>query len=194
MLESTTEYNIQTIISIIGGIVLFASELLPFIKSVKSNGIVELLINAGKRYITKSNLNERNLDDIERSPLLNDIERNIERDSDDIERNLDGIERRPINNIERSPLINGMEKLNININNMFQTLTNYINETQNSRQLKLQSIEIYELNYIINYIKVHYPKKMFQTKFLSQVNKQLLISQGYTIDYDSLNDTHTIKW
>jgi hypothetical protein len=181
MSESTNEYNVQIIISILGGIILFLSELLPFIKNVKSNGIVELLINAGRKYVIKNHLDNIEYSDIEhsdieRSPLLNNTDEQIRRPS--IQDNL----------------LSNIDKLNTNINNISHTLTNYINETQNSRQLKLQAIEIYELNYIINYIKVHYPKKMFQTKFLSQINKQLLISQGYTIDYDSQNDTHTIKW
>jgi vacuolar-type H+-ATPase subunit I/STV1 len=91
-------------------------------------------------------------------------------------------------------LSNQLDSLNVNIKNISYTLNGYINEAQNSRQLKLQSIELYELNYIINYIKVNYPKKMFQTRFLSKTNKQLLISQGYVVDYDSQNDTNTIKW
>ena len=91
-------------------------------------------------------------------------------------------------------MINKLDILNSNINNITNTLNYYITESQNARQLKLQPMEFYELNYIINFIKVNYHKKMYQTKFLTKGNKQLLISQGYIIDYDSQNDIHTIKW
>jgi vacuolar-type H+-ATPase subunit I/STV1 len=169
--------------SIFGGIILIVSEILPFIKCVKSNGLLELFINMSK-YFLKNNNNNNGL---ENEPLMNDIENSI--------RNQIGIRHDAIDNLPVSnPLSNQLDSLNVNINNISYTLNNYINEAHNSRQLKLQSIELYELNYIINYIKVNYPKKMFQTRFLSKTNKQLLISQGYIVDYDSQNDTHTIKW
>jgi hypothetical protein len=184
MSNSTNDYTIQIVMSVFGGMILVISEILPFIKSVKSNGLLELIINISKKLLTKNN--QIRLLDEEQEPLFSNQPSN----------NLNL--RIPIDNIdniqEGNFLLNKIDTLNTGINNISYTLNSYINEAQNSRQLKLQSIELYELNYIINYIKVNYPKKMFQTKFLSKINKQLLVSQGYIIDYDSQNDTHTIKW
>ena len=92
----------------------------------------------------------------------------------------------------------GMQDTIIIINEVMNNINNLSNSTlqliNNSKQLKLQTSELYELNYIINYIKVNYPKKVFKTRFLTKSNKQLLISQGYIIDYDSEYDMYNIKW
>lgn len=175
--SSPNDYTIQIVMSVFGGMILIVSEILPFINSVKSNGLLELLVNTSKSFL-KNNINYSGIENNEHEPLLNDIENHISIS----------------NNIQDTLLSRQLDSLNVNINNISYTLNSYINEAQNSRQLKLQSVELYELNYIINYIKVNYPKKMFQTRFLSKTNKQLLISQGYVVDYDSQNDTNTIKW
>lgn len=175
---SQEDYTIQIVMSVFGGIILIVSEILPFIKSVKSNGLLELLINTSKSFLKKQH-------SLENEPLLH-------QDSD-VENNIEHRGRFSIRTIDDS-IGNRLDSLNAGINTISYTLNTYIQEAQNSRQLKLQPIEMYELNYIINYIKVNYPKKMFQTKFLSKSTKQLLISQGYIVDYDSQNDTHTIKW
>lgn len=176
---SHADYTTQIIMYVMGGLIIMVSEILPFIKSVKSNGILELLLNTSKTLLKKSN-NEEN------EPLINN------RDSD-LENSVEQRGRFSIRALDDSIALR-FDTLNAGINTISYTLNSYIQEAQNSRQLKLQSMEMYELNYIINYIKVNYPKKMFQTKFLSKSNKQLLISQGYIVDYDSQNDTHTIKW
>jgi hypothetical protein len=173
--SSPNDYTIQIVMSVLSGMILIASEILPFIKSIKSNGLLELLVNTSTLFLkNNSNNNSRN----EEEPLLHYIENRISISD----------------NIPEDSLSSQLDSLNVNIKNISYTLNGYINEAQNSRQLKLQTIELYELNYIINYIKVNYPKKMFQTRFLSKTNKQLLISQGYVVDYDSQNDTNTIKW
>ena len=173
MSDDNIDYTMQIILSIIGGCIFITSEILPFIKNIKANGLLELLINTGQQFLNKNKLPEN-----ETEPLLNsnsNSELNINIPYSD----------------ELKTILN---TLNNNITNMSCNLNTYINDFQNSRQLKLQSIDLYELNYIINYIKVNYPKKSFQTRFLSKINKQLLISQGYIVDYDSQNDTHIIKW
>lgn len=172
--SSSNDYIIQIVMSVFGAIILIVSEILPFIKTIKSNGLLELLVNKSKLFLNNNNINnnDNNDNNNEHEPLMNDIE----------------------NHIQDNPLSRQLDSLNVNINNISYTLNSYISEAQNSRQLKLQTIELYELNYIINYIKVNYPKKMFQTRFLSKTNKQLLISQGYIVDYDSQNDMNTIKW
>jgi hypothetical protein len=183
--SSPDDYTVQIVMSALGGLILVVSEILPFIKSVKSNGLLELLVNTSKSFLKKSQNTGEN-EPLINEPLINDLENGLDNRTEQRGR----FSVRDL----RPQLSEQLDSLNIGVNNITYTLNNYINEAQNSRQLKLQSIELYELNYIINYIKVNYPKKMFQTRFLSKTNKQLLISQGYVVDYDSQNDTHTIKW
>lgn len=105
-----------------------------------------------------------------------------------------------VESIEREPLLKDSIEVKLEtINDTLSTITNRIYDSlnsviDNSRVLKLHPSELYELNYIINYIKANYPRKHYSTKCLSKTNKQLLISQGYITDYDSLTDTHMIKW
>lgn len=174
----------QIIFSIISSLCLIISEILPFIKKYDSNGLLHLLLNISKT-IGKGN-NE------ERLPLLNENENNNNNNIIDVNDG-DGDDGSGIKN-NSMDIINKLDILNSNVSNITTTLNYYITEAQNARQLKLQPMEFYELNYIINFIKVNYHKKMYQTKFLSKINKQLLVSQGYIIDYDYQNDMHTVKW
>lgn len=186
MSDSANDYTIQITMSVLGGLILLISEILPFIKSVKSNGLLELIINVTRQVFKKTyNINE------DEESLLNGHD-NGDNNEDNNERNdYFRVNNNTVNNTSLSVKI---DSLNTSVMNISYALNNYMNEAQNSRQLKLQSVELYELNYIINYIKVNYPKKTFQTRFLSKSNKQLLISQGYIVDYDSQNDTYIIKW
>jgi hypothetical protein len=180
MSDSANDYTVQITMSVLGGLILLISEILPFVKSVKSNGLLELIVNVTKHFFKKTyHLNE------DEESLLNEHQNDENQDDTSF--------RVRVNNSSVS-LSNKIDSLNTSVMNISYALNNYMNEAQNSRQLKLQSVELYELNYIINYIKVNYPKKTFQTRFLSKSNKQLLISQGYIVDYDSQNDTYIIKW
>lgn len=185
MSDSTNDYTAQITISVIGGLILIISEILPFIKSVKSNGLLELIIYSIRKIFKKQG--DIVLED-EEALLSEESNFGISRVSQ-TQNNYNSVTT-PVS----ASLTTKIDALNTSVMNISYALNNYMNEAQNSRQLKLQSVELYELNYIINYIKVNYPKKMFQTRFLSKTNKQLLVSQGYVIDYDSQNDTHTIKW
>ena len=160
--------NIQIILSVCSGLIIIISETLPFFKKIKSNGIIHLLYN----FINK----KQDDDEEENRPLFSsNIYQNTQNTHDII--TIHEV-RNDINNLCN----------NLNITNSTLELIN------NQKQLKLQTSELYELNYIINYIKVNYPKKVFKTKFLTKSNKQLLISQGYIVDYDSEHDIHSIKW
>lgn len=188
MSEESPDFTPQIVLSVLGGTVILISEVLPFIKTVKSNGILQLLINTCKNVYNKRLGNvidvESGLREDETEPLLQGSLGEI-----------DGIQ---IGNGESSSRVSSLEikidNLNSNLHSISSNLHSCMSDIQNSRQLKLQPIELYELNYIINYIKVNYPKKTFQTKYLSKSNKQLLISQGYIVDYDSHTDVHVIKW
>lgn len=185
MSDDPNDFTPQIVLSVIGGSVILISEVLPFIKTVKSNGILQLLVNTCKTVYNKrlnNNLNEPDLESglEENEPLLR-APINLSNHSSNT--------RQQYNSLEIK-----IDDLNSNLHNISANLHSCISDIQTSRQLKLQPIELYELNYIINYIKVNYPKKTFQTKYLSKSNKQLLISQGYIVDYDSHTDVHVIKW
>lgn len=170
--------NIQVIISIVTGILLTISEVLPFFKNLNSNGIIHLLMNISQNKTTL-------LHEIE--PLLN-----ISPENPGNEENHNNKDNRNNENNEiKTNLRDINDTLSYMTNKIYDNLNNVID---NSRTLKLQPSELYELNYIINYIKSNYPKKSYITKYLGKTNKQLLISQGYIIDYDMQHDTYIIKW
>jgi hypothetical protein len=200
--------NIQNIIIML--VTLVISEILPFIKNIKANGILELIYNIIYKLLNNSIYR---LSD-ERQPLLRPINSNnnqsvttdintentgtdmnigsevgISGDASTVHIDSDGI-----NDILERKMNDLNTNLDINLKNISNVMISYVTELQNTRQLKLHPAELYELNYFINYIKINYPKKIYHTRFLSKTNKQLLISQGYIIDYDMQNDTHVIKW
>lgn len=195
MSEDASNLTPQIVLSILGGVVILISEILPFIKSVKSNGLTHLIFNAIKTlYKTREPWRET-------EPLLQNEYQN---DDDNEENNyivsiLDNTSSNSINNPINASNNQGrlearINDLNKNLHVISSSLQTCVADIQNTRQLKLQQVEMYELNYIINYIKVNYPKKNFSTKQLAKSNKQLLISQGYIVDYDSHTDTYVIKW
>lgn len=53
---SSTDIDIPTIISIISGVLLTLSETLPFLTNLKSNGILEVLINVLKKKFAVTNV------------------------------------------------------------------------------------------------------------------------------------------
>jgi len=169
---------IQLVTALFTGGFLIISEILPFVSSVKSNGLLDLLMNTYRSFFKSSTVSGEQEGLLQNSIENRDNEVNIYN----------------ISTSENRLLTNKMDQLNGTIIQIFNVLNEHMSEIQHARGLKLQSIELYELNYIINYIKVNYPKKMFQTRFLSKSNKQLLISQGYIVNYDSQTDTHIIKW
>lgn len=170
----STTITIQMILSICGGLIIMISETLPFIKEIKSNGIIHLLYNL----------------------IINKKEQDTTQHHDNHDENEQLLTNQNVhNNIQDNTIT--IHDVRDNISNLCSNLHN-TNSTleliNNSRQLKLQTSELYELNYIINYIKVNYPKKIYKTKFLTKSNKQVLISQGYIIDYDFEHDMYSIKW
>jgi hypothetical protein len=167
--------DVSTIISVIVGILLTISESLPFIKSVKAQGIVHFLIN-----ILINNTNN------ELRPLLYDHEPQL---INQYEQESEFQQNREIH-----ILIDNINVLSTNVNYISQILKDTSNDFKTARQLKLQTSELYQLNYIINYIKQNYIKRQLKFKNLSKNNKELLSSEGYIINYDSQEDTSVISW
>jgi len=152
------------------------SEVLPWIS--KSKSIVHLIIKAVK-IITKvyyPNLTS------ETEPLLDDIE-NLNEPVVPKQQNLDKIE-----NIlyEMVNVVKACSKellTNSKVNQQFQVYNS-----------KLQPKEKYELNFITNYIKNNYLKRRFVIKNLKETNREILIANGYLVDYDSHEDYFSISW
>ena len=70
--KSLNNNEITFYISIISGMLLTISEVLPYVKSIRSNGIIEILVNF---LVEKSNTSSNTSSNDERTPLL--IESNI---------------------------------------------------------------------------------------------------------------------
>jgi hypothetical protein len=51
------DFNSQTIITIVTGILLAISEILPFISKIESNGLICMLVNMGKAFLDKNKVN-----------------------------------------------------------------------------------------------------------------------------------------
>ncbi len=136
--------------SIISGLLLIISEILPFVKTIESNGILDAIMNYGKN-------KQNNPEETDR--LLSDTENVCSCDS--------------------------------KCNEILDILKN--KKIEDSKSI-LQLSKDYELNYISTYIKHNYPKRLFQIQGLSEYSKGILENFGYTIDYDSIYDTYTVKW
>lgn len=174
-------FDISEIISIIAGVLLAISESLPFIKTIESQGILHFLISLG----TKLLANEPELE-----PLLQNLEDGLVNESTNIVNKNEMLDIvADINNI--SIKIDG---INGNLSNVTDIIKNISQDFNNARQLKLQTSELYQLNYIIQYIKSNYIKRQLEFKNLSVNNKQLLVSEGYIINYDSVKDLTVINW
>lgn len=183
----------QIILSIIGCLIIFSSELLPFIKSIKSNGIIDLIINSIRGCFTKK------IQNIEESqPLLGDSDTNNRDFKINIQDESSIVNGKNDENYHEQDfvLLNTINNLNTNLCKISNKFDEYISKIDELQQFppKVYQKDIYELEYIINYIKSNYPKKIFQTRFLTQSNKQILQSNGYIIDYDSFDDIYKIKW
>jgi hypothetical protein len=181
--------DISTVISVITGVLLAISEALPFIKSLESQGILHFLINIGQK------LNQPEL-----QPLLNDIEQQGQQDQQQGQQTSEFQQTGEIRILidSMNSTINNVacniNTVSTNVNYISQILKDISNDFKTARQLKLQTSELYQLNYIINYIKQNYIKRQLKFKNLSKNNKELLSSEGYIINYDSQEDTSVISW
>jgi hypothetical protein len=173
----------EYIVILIPTIGFVISEILPWF--TKSKSVSHLIINCIKIIIKIYNpiISE------ETTPLLNEIERMEQGTNCDL----------PEETITKPTNLN--ENLNVklinlsNLENSLNTITTQFENLQNiQREPVLHPKEIYELNFIINYIKNSYPKKGLLTKNLSESNQQLLLSKGYIINYDSIENQYSIKW
>lgn len=186
--------DIATTISIMSGILLSLSESLPFLTNIKANGIVDFLINVLKQKFGVTNTNivsNIKSDNIPVTLKTSDMNETLKEES----RSLNDL----IHTIDNVVL--KIENLSNKIDGLTENITKYtdnneiiISNQNTTSRLKLEQSESYELHFIINYIKSNYPKKLYITKFLSKNNKELLIGEGYIIDYDSEKDINVIKW
>lgn len=84
-------FDIQTYISVTLGGLLTISEIFPFIQKIESNGIVDLLMNIGSKYLNRmKNSNTTTRSELER--LIGD-ENNERNDNDNQNQNHEGTSR-----------------------------------------------------------------------------------------------------
>jgi len=176
-------FDISEIISIIAGVLLAISESLPFIKTIESQGILHFLISLG----TKLLANEPELE-----PLLQNLEDGLVNESTNTVNKNEMLDIDIVANINN--IFIKIDGINGNLSNVADIIKNISQDFNNARQLKLQTSELYQLNYIIQYIKSNYIKRQLEFKNLSVNNKQLLVSEGYIINYDSVKDLTVINW
>lgn len=177
------EYILPILIPTIGWI---ASEVLPM--CTRSKSVLDFIIRCLKAF-TKINYpaiyNETH-------PLLDEIQQ-MEEGTNTVEQGIQ-IGEDNQNNVN----VKLIDFNQVNLNNLENIFTEAISQFQNLQNIHREPIlhpkEVYELNFIINYIKNSYPKKGLLTKNLSESNQQLLLSKGYIINYDSIENQYSIKW
>lgn len=204
--------DVYTIISVTAGILLTVSESLPFIKTIKAQGIMHFLVDIGEKLLTNNSelqpllgdasqqrVDENVLDEQSDIQQNENITINIHEIIDNINSNFDNkmnVLSNTINNMSTNlnSVSNNINNVSNNVNYISDILKDISNDFKTARQLKLQTSELYQLNYIINYIKQNYIKRQLKFKNLSKNNKELLSSEGYIINYDSQEDTSVIGW
>jgi hypothetical protein len=152
-------------LSLILGLLLSISEILPFIKSIQGNGIINVLQSfITKQQLLGSNLLERMENETE--PLLQHPQH-----QECLSQNL---------SLELST-INDTLKLN--------------NDTLklNNVTFSLKTPEQYQLMYIEKCMKTDF-KKRLEFEDISENNTKILRSLGYKIDYNPQEDTYLIHW
>jgi hypothetical protein len=184
--------DISTILCIITSILLAISESLPML-NYNANGILHFFI------LFFQNLN-KNLS--ENEPLLpisetnENVKNNETNDNETKDNQTNDNEVNKNNNFDE--LFSNIIQIQSNIYDIStkiqSSLDNGFNDFNTARQIKILNSELYELNFISNYIKSNYMTKSLSLQYLSKNNKQLLISEGYIVDYDSIKNTYTIKW
>lgn len=167
------------VISVLSSTLLIFSELLPYIKKIHANGIIELIVHSVKK------LKNRGFSLESEGLLVNSY--------------ID-------NTIDTNVLFNKLLQQHTYISNLIESNKNDSNilfskiiEQQKSildliQSKKLQSIEKYELDHIRTFIRQNFPAKRLEIKNLSKINKELLLSLNYIVDYDSTCDLDVIKW
>jgi hypothetical protein len=153
------------ILSLVLGLLLSISEILPYIKSIEGNGIINIL----HTFITKQqeighNLIEHNLleHETETEPLLQEQ--------------------------PQQPLL--QDKLSLDLSTINNTLK--LN-TEKLTTFSLKTPDEYQLMYIDNYMKTNF-KKRLEFHEMSDNNIELLRKLSYKIDYNSRDDTYLVHW
>ena len=167
-----SEENSHTIIAIISGVLLTISELMPFISSIESKGLVHFLVNAGNKLL-KSKTPDSDSDS-ETEPLLpfhNKQKQKVEKKHSDSES-------------EHSDDRNSNEK-----NSSNEELLSYLKSLHD-----LKTTEEYQLEFIKNYIKQNYQQHFYEMKNLHPCNQAILEAHGYQVQYEHIDEIYKIRW
>lgn len=161
--------NPQTIIAILSGLLLTASEVLPFISDIESNGIVHCLVNLRKIYMQQQNQQQNSSDEVESLIQHENQQHNNSNNSN--------------NKHDILPLTIHLDQTPLHVN--LEPIV---------EMFKLKKPDEFQLDHIIHYIKMNYQNRHMEIKNLFEINKKLLESKNYIVDYDHQDDIYVIKW
>jgi hypothetical protein len=157
-------------LSIVLGLLLSISEILPFIKSIQGNGIINVLHNfISKQREIGSNLLERIQEDMETAPLLQenqsstlkDLSTNLSKDLMDLSKNLS------------------------------KDLTNLSDKSNTSDNFSLKTPDEYQLMYIEKCMINDFTKKL-EFDDISHNNYKVIESVGFRIDFNPSDETYIV--
>lgn len=180
----------NTLLPTLTGLCFLISEVMPYISNFKYSSILHLIINIGNKILAK-----KPIDNQDYQPLLTDEQNSLHTviSMDSPPKNL--IDEQLLKILEniRDPLIN-LNKIHCNFYDIYSASLDSKPKISNVNQMPLYTSEMYELNYIMNYLKTNYATKQLQVKNINKSNSDLLLSKGYRIDFDSEKDITIIKW
>jgi DNA mismatch repair ATPase MutL len=205
--------NFHTLITIITGILLTISEILPFISKIKSNGLLHFFINQGNKLL-KSKESE------ETAPLLpiyRDYNDDNEKDDKDDQKdhnkedqNEHDIEEEKNNDHETHKQKDQPKELkkreSDDQHDSEDPSTNEdrdrISRKKRKKQKKytedvkviLRTSEEYELEFLKNYITSHYLDHIIILPSFHLCNREKFEKMGYKVFYDHIDDKYTLKW
>jgi hypothetical protein len=187
---------IDIIIPIITSTLLILSEIMPFVNNIKSNGILELLIDTSKKILQRNTNNT--VCDIESQPLLNGDDNdsnNLNDNTNDNDNDNDKFDSETINYNYKEEISKLQNQINDLQNLLSKSIESNVNIYENLiESRKMQSYEKYEMDYIKNFIRINYPEKQLEMRYLSETNKEVLRNLKYIIDYDSTTQVYVIRW
>lgn len=158
-------------LSLLLGLLLSISEILPYIKKIQGNGIINIL----QSFITKqSEIGNNLLAHMESSEPL------IQSPSQESQPNQASQES------PQSELLSEISKIN-------SILNEYILAVNQQNNFSLKTPDQYQLIYIENSLKNNFTKKL-EFKYISDENTDILKSLGYKIEYMHNEDKYFIHW
>lgn len=201
------EINSHTIIAIITGLLLSISEILPFISSIRSNGLLHFLVDQGNKFLKQKESEETR-------PLLpvyrevQDVQ-DVSQDVQDVSHDLDNVrghekdtehgkaKQKKIKYESESESENESDEREDNLIRKRKRQKKQKNKSETINKVTISSLktsEEYELDFLKNYITAHYLDHIIILPSFHMSNRTLFEKMGYKIFYDHVDDKYTLKW